>query len=78
MKRVPEEYAACFGMLGDAGLIPPALAERLKQMARFRNLLVHVYCVHVYWKMAYGRLYDVISGDLEDLREFAGAITRLL
>ena len=73
VKRVPEEYAACFGMLGDAGLIPPALVERLKQMARFRNLLVHVY-----WKMDYGRLYDVISGDLEDLREFAGAITRLL
>jgi uncharacterized protein YutE (UPF0331/DUF86 family) len=42
-------------------------------MARFRNLLVHVY-----WKVDYGKVYDVIHGGLPDLRDFARAIMRLL
>ena len=43
LKRVPDEYAACFAGLSQAGLVPADLSARLQQMARFRNLLVHVY-----------------------------------
>ena len=42
-------------------------------MARFRNLLVHVY-----WKVDYGQVYEVLVRDLGDLRVFAGAMARLL
>ena len=56
LQQVPEEYAGCFSTLERAGLIPPDLSSRLQQMARFRNLLVHVY-----WKIDYGQVYDEIG-----------------
>jgi uncharacterized protein YutE (UPF0331/DUF86 family) len=33
LSKVPEDYAGCFIVLRDAGLIEPELAERLGQMA---------------------------------------------
>jgi uncharacterized protein YutE (UPF0331/DUF86 family) len=73
LKKVPEDYADCFGTLGGAGIIAPDLASRLQQMTRFRNILVHVY-----WRIDYGRVYDVIARDLGDLRAFGSAVARLL
>jgi uncharacterized protein YutE (UPF0331/DUF86 family) len=64
--RVPEEYAQCFKILGEAGLLPPDLTRRLMAMARFRNRLVHLY-----WDVDYGQVYDVMQRDMEDLEEFA-------
>lgn len=65
--------AGCFGALGSAGIILPDLASRLQQMARFRNLLVHVY-----WRIDYGRVYDVLEHDLGDLRAFVGVVSQLV
>lgn len=73
LHKVPEEYAACFGLLRDAGVIGDELTERLQRMARFRNLLVHMY-----WKIDYTRVHDVIRQHLGDLRAFASAIAALL
>jgi len=73
LRKVPEEYAECFGLLREAGLISADLAARLQQMAWFRNLLVHVY-----WKVDYGQVYDVIQQHLQDLRDFRAAMARLL
>jgi hypothetical protein len=42
------------------------------RMARFRNMLVHVY-----WEIDYNRVYDILS-DLDDLRAFRRAIGALL
>jgi uncharacterized protein YutE (UPF0331/DUF86 family) len=44
-----------------------------QQMARFRNLLVHVY-----WKIDYDRVYHTINEHLDDLRTFVQAIGELL
>ncbi len=41
--RAPRDYADCFVVLAELGVISTDLAERLKQMARFRNVLVHHY-----------------------------------
>lgn len=71
--KIPQDYAGCFGLLGEAGLIDRDLAERLASMARFRNLLVHMY-----WKVDYGRVYDILQHGLEDLRAFAGAMASLV
>jgi uncharacterized protein YutE (UPF0331/DUF86 family) len=60
-------------VLYEAGLVSEDLTKRLQQMARFRNLLVHVY-----WKIDYGRLYTVIRDDLDDLRLFASAMAQLV
>jgi len=73
LRRVPEEYAECFGMLRDAGILPDELTGRLQQMARFRNLLVHMY-----WKIDYGQVFDVLQQNLGDLRAFSGAVLHLL
>ena len=73
LKKMPEDYAGCFGLLAEAQFIPPELATRLQAMARFRNLLVHMY-----WKVDYGQVFDVLVRDLGDLRVFAGAMARLL
>lgn len=42
-------------------------------MARFRNLLVHMY-----WKVDHGRVYDLIQHDLDDLRVFARKMVALV
>ncbi len=73
LHRAPEEYAECFAILGEAGIIPVDLSERLQRMARFRNVLVHRY-----WDVDYGRVYDILQSRLDDLREFIKAIGRLL
>ena len=73
LKKVPQEYAECFAILADAGIIATDLSESLKKMARFRNLLVHMY-----WKVEYGTLYELIQYDLEDLRRFSKSIVTLL
>lgn len=73
LRKVPEEYVACFGLLYEAGLISEDLTKCLQQMAHFRNLLVHVY-----WKIDYSRVYAVICDHLGDLRAFASAMAQLV
>lgn len=73
LRRVPDDFAGCFAGLGEAGLVPPLLAERLQAMARFRNLLVHMY-----WKVDYGRVFDRLADGLEDLRAFSRAMADLV
>jgi uncharacterized protein YutE (UPF0331/DUF86 family) len=73
LKRVPEEYAECFAILSDAQIIPKDLSENLQRMARFRNLLVHMY-----WKLEIDTLLELIRNHLQDLRRFSEAIVALL
>jgi uncharacterized protein YutE (UPF0331/DUF86 family) len=72
LRQVPEDYAGCFAGLARAGVIPEVLSWRLQQMATFRNLLVHVY-----WEVDYGRVFDAIEADLDDLTEFSRTIAAL-
>ncbi len=73
LRKTPEDYAGCFAILGEAGILAPDLTERLQRMARFRNLLVHVY-----WTVDHGQVHEVIGRNLGDLRAFAAAIVALL
>ena len=73
LRKVPEQFAECFRTLGAAGVVQADLAERLQAMARFRNVLVRMYA-----KVDLGRVHEIISHDLGDLRAFAAAIARLL
>lgn len=73
LKKVPEDYAGCFTLLEGAQIIPAGLSAGLQRMARFRNLLVHMY-----WKVDYSRIYDLIQQDLMDLRHFSRIIAALL
>lgn len=73
LHRVPEEYADCFAILAEAGILEGELSRSLQQMARFRNMLVHVY-----WQVDYNRVYDILHKNLDDLRRFVRAIGELL
>lgn len=73
LHAVPEDYAGCFRCLEQERLLAPDLSERLQRMARFRNLLVHVY-----WTLDYDRVFDVLERDLDDLRAFAQAMAALV
>ncbi len=73
LQQVPEEYAECFAVLDEAGIISTDLGERLQKMARFRNLLVHMY-----WKLDYSQVYETITKHLTDLRGFCSEVTKLL
>ncbi len=73
LKTVPEDYGDCFRNLGQADLIDSSLAERLADMARFRNRLVHLY-----WEIDYSSVYDIIAHHLTDLEDFSAQIAELL
>lgn len=73
LRKVPEEYAECFKVLAEAGVVRDELSVRLQKMARFRNVLVHMY-----WKIDYHQVYEILQHNLDDLREFCAAVTRLL
>jgi len=73
LKKVPEDYAECFEILSEAGIIPTQLSERLQKTALFRNLLVHIY-----WKIDYGIVYDIIQYGIKDLRSFSELVAGLL
>ena len=71
--KVPEGYADCFGLLAKEGLIDSDLGARLQKMARFRNMLIHVY-----WEVDYKQVHRIIRENLEDLRAFSHSIVKLL
>jgi uncharacterized protein YutE (UPF0331/DUF86 family) len=73
LQKVPEKYARCFRQHHEAGIIAAQLAERLQRMARPRNLLVHMY-----WKVDYNRVYDVLQDNLADMRALCAAVVRLV
>jgi uncharacterized protein YutE (UPF0331/DUF86 family) len=73
LRRVPEEYAECFAILGEAGVLSKDLSQDLQRIARFRNMLVHVY-----WKVDYDRVYRIVQEHLNDLRAFVRAVGELL
>ncbi len=72
LDKLPEEYAACFGNLEEAGILPSELTEKLKNMARFRNLLVHRY-----WEVDYALMYEFIQNDLGIIKQFISIIQTL-
>ncbi|MBW1697354.1 MAG: DUF86 domain-containing protein [Deltaproteobacteria bacterium] len=73
LRKVPDEYAQCFQLLEEARIIPSHLSENLQRMARFRNLLVHMY-----WKIDYEQVFVIVHKDLEDLNQFTKIMAELI
>ncbi|MEW6248874.1 MAG: DUF86 domain-containing protein [Nitrospirota bacterium] len=67
--RSPEDYADCMTVLGELGVLEPDLKMRMSKMARFRNLLVHLY-----WKVDDREVYRVITEHLGDFDEYLKAV----
>lgn len=67
----PSNYSEVFEILGDKGVVSVAVARRLGDAARQRNLLVHL-CMEIDDRAVFASL-----AHLDDLREFAAAVERL-
>ena len=72
MGRV-EEYRGMFYLLGEKGVIEKGLAERLGDMAGFRNLLVHRY-----GDVDNEAVLEMIKSELSDVVEFERAVVRFV
>ncbi len=72
LNRAPANYAETFLFLGQGSLISSELAEKLAQMARFRNVLVHGYAL-----IDDRRMHRIIREDLDDVNEFIGEIKKI-
>lgn len=71
MLRAPKDYADSFSVLNEAGFISKELCRKLRQMAKFRNRLVHLYS-----EIDNNYIYGFIRNDLNDFLLFKKAITR--
>jgi uncharacterized protein YutE (UPF0331/DUF86 family) len=70
---VPATSQEAIELLRDAGVFPATFADTLMQMARFRNLLVHVYA-----QIDIERVYDHLQNHLDDFRQFAQHVLQFL
>lgn len=70
--RPPSDYAEVFKILGEKGVIPTDLAQRLADAAKQRNLIVHLY-LEIDDRAVFASL-----DHLDDLREFAASLERLV
>jgi uncharacterized protein YutE (UPF0331/DUF86 family)/predicted nucleotidyltransferase len=71
--RPPQDYGDVFRILRDADILPSECAEAMVDMARFRNLLVHLY-----WQLDYEHIYDSLQGRFACLEAFASHIGQWL
>jgi len=67
----PETNRELFGLLVNAGRLSPSLAATLRDMAGFRNVVVHGY-----QDVDLGVVEDVLRNHLDDLLAFVTAIRR--
>lgn len=69
----PENYRDIYNVLEQEGIIDHMLSEKLQEMAQFRNLLVHRYA-----KIDSKRVYEIMSEDIKDIREFEKSILKYI
>lgn len=67
--RSPEDYADCMTILGELRVLDQDLKVRMSKMARFRNLLVHLY-----WKIDDREVFRVIKEHLSDFDGYLQAV----
>jgi len=67
----PETNRELFDLLVRAGRLPPTLAPMLRNMAGFRNVVVHGY-----QEVDLGVVEDVVRNHLDDLLAFVSAIRK--
>ncbi|MFP3946371.1 MAG: type VII toxin-antitoxin system HepT family RNase toxin [Archaeoglobaceae archaeon] len=69
----PESYVEMFEGLAKIEVIDRKLGEKLADMARFRNILVHGYA-----KVDNLKVLELVKEDLEDIEDFIGQILQSL
>jgi uncharacterized protein YutE (UPF0331/DUF86 family) len=70
---VPKDYKDIFLKLAEVGILPLDFVPRLVGMAKFRNVLVHLYL-----EVDLNKLYYYMQHDLGDLELFARYVSEYL
>jgi len=71
--KVPDEYGECFLILREMGYIDQDYAIKLKSMAGFRNILVHLY-----HEVDDRRVIKHLKEDLKVIDDFLNVVKRLI
>lgn len=71
--RAPEDYADTFSVLGEYGVVDKQFVNELRNMARFRNRLVHIY-----WEVDDGQVYEIMRTRLKDFKTFTDHVSSFL
>ena len=69
--RAPKDYADSFMVIEEEGIVARELGQRLRQMAKFRNRLVHLY-----GEIDDAYVYEFMKEDLKDIEEFKSIIIK--
>ena len=69
--KAPDTYAGCFSILEEHNIITPELSNEMQQIARFRNMLVHIY-----WDIDYRIVHRIINERLSDITDFVSQIMK--
>lgn len=71
--RAPEDYADTFQVLCEHGVVDKEFVVSLKNMAKFRNRLIHLY-----WEVDDEQVYDILQTRLDDFKTFLNNISVFL
>jgi uncharacterized protein YutE (UPF0331/DUF86 family) len=71
--RTPESYAEIFVIMADLKILDPEFSQRLVEMAKFRNRLVHLY-----WDLDAEMTYRILQKDTHDLKRFQEEVVDFL
>ena len=71
--RVPDDYGDTFIVMSETGAFDSDFAETLRNMAKFRNRLVHLY-----WELDERQVYDILQTRLVDFKKFLDYLAKFL
>ena len=71
--RHPATYRETFEVLAEAHIIPLELADRMADLAGFRNVLVHIY-----WRLDLQRVYEVLQQERQTVTAFRDIVQGML
>ena len=71
--RVPEDYGDTFRVMGEVGALDTDFSDDLRNMAKFRNRLVHLY-----WEVDDQQLYGILQNRLVDFKKFLDSLASFL
>jgi len=71
--RVPEDYGDTFRVMAEAGVFENDFSHELRNMAKFRNRLVHLY-----WEVDDKQIYEILRTRLDDFKKFLNSLSRFL
>jgi uncharacterized protein YutE (UPF0331/DUF86 family) len=71
--RAPKDYADAFAVLVENKVVPRSALTDLQAIARFRNLVVHMY-----WEVDPDRIIDILQNHLDDFQVFEDRVLEFI